>query len=151
MKRRKLRMDRNMYRLIELAQLIGSSISNRADLTLIAKDLEIEIANIRLEMTPEGGWDGKNAEQRDLAKALAELGHKELQARSKDFEGIKNEIMILDSLIAIYEAERRGLEWQIRDRMIDAFLLKNMQIENQEPIDNVIDNISTVTIVRELF
>jgi hypothetical protein len=106
--------DRFVQIAAELRELFIASMGGET----VENEIQSWIKSQQVLMTPEEGWPGKNAEQRQTAQDKAELENDSLAAariRLRYCQDKRNAIKAhTDSLIA----ERRALEWQIRRAMV---------------------------------
>jgi len=105
-------------RLIDLAKELGKAYSERAIVSIaIAHNKEDYDARI-LELRPEGGWVGKNEDERKSAKELAAKNDMAIQNITKIRVENENRLAALIGQIESMEAERRSLEWFFKGEFI---------------------------------
>lgn len=93
-----------------------------ADLELIT----VKIGHLREDierraelLTPIDGWPGKNAEQRDAARADALRKDDEITALRTDLRTAELRQATIKADLAAFELERRDREWGIRRDLIN--------------------------------
>lgn len=102
-------------RLIEIAQELGDLYQDQANHMVIISQLEREIVARQVELAPLDGWPGKNQEQRDIEKGKAFAADEVLGNLEDDLDTFRFETVLIDGDIKALEAERRALEWAIRE------------------------------------
>jgi len=103
---------------INLASQLSNSYIERSERKLDLERLEAELYERELFITPLEGWDGKNAEQRELSKARAMAMDETYQAIQEKAQRQKDSLSLLVGVIEALEAERRGVEWDIRANLV---------------------------------
>lgn len=116
-------------RMTTIAEELGTRYRTRATLSQRKRELDQEAEIKRLYITPPDGWPGKNAEQRDAAKLTAELQDETLIKINDALEILEDEASANSASIDALEAERRALEWEIRERLVDALSWNHVQTE----------------------
>ena len=114
-------------RLLEIGIDLGKLYQERAQANLDAWRSGKDIEARQLELTPDDGWPGKNAEQRDAAAKKAFASDEALQALLVGQEDTQTEALLLEGDIQALEAERRALEWTIRSRQVELLDLNAIQ------------------------
>jgi hypothetical protein len=103
---------------INLASQLSNSYIERSERKLDLERLEAELYKREVFLTPLEGWAGKNAEQRELDRARF-LGNDETyQAIQEKVREQKDALSLLAGTIEALEAERRGVEWDIRANLV---------------------------------
>jgi len=103
---------------INLASQLSNSYIERSERKLDLERLEAELYKREVFLTPLEGWDGKNAEQRELSKARAMAADETYQALQAKAQEQKDALSLLAGIIEALEAERRGFEWEIRSNLV---------------------------------
>ena len=101
---------------------IGKSLADayieRSEVVLELDRIKAELYKRELALTPLEGWEGKNAEARDMAKARA-LASDEKYQLLEDARVFRTEALtLINGTIEALEAERRGSEWEIRANLV---------------------------------
>lgn len=107
-------------RLVELGKQIGT-IAKAIKMSDIELDaLSRAIDDRKLFITPEGGWVGKNEAERGVAANKTFASDEDLikMVDSKIAETKKQQVLVSD--LALFEAERRGIEFAVRDALAKA-------------------------------
>lgn len=99
----------------------------RAELSLKIWQAEKDAAAETLAVTPADGWPGKNAEQRDTARAQALATNAVIHAAQVQADACQAKLMTLTGQIEAAEAERRAQEWSIRASIVAALMQRNIQ------------------------
>jgi len=86
------------------------------------EDLERRIESI----TPIEGWDGKNAEARELAKARKVNDDSDCQRLRGDIRADEERLARIRGDLAAFELERRDREWGIRMGIVEALRSKGI-------------------------
>jgi hypothetical protein len=82
--------------------------------------MEQDAEALKLEITPAEGWPGKNEAERSIARDKAWAANENLQNLVDDLLQLKSELALIQTDIEAQEAQRRALEWNIRERLADA-------------------------------
>lgn len=106
--------------LFEIANDLGILYTAREQLSLREWQINQDLAARKLYLTPAEGWPGKNAEQRDLEAARCFANDEPIQQMIIALADLKEDQSIDNGDILSLEAERRALEWSIRERLADA-------------------------------
>lgn len=72
------------------------------------------VTSRELELTPDGGWDGKNQEQRDVLKNKIFVADERLQNYVVSLQSFLDEAENTKNQILGYEALRRSYEWVVK-------------------------------------
>lgn len=121
-----------MKRLLEIAQALAVLRRGLKDHQIELAHWEADIAARELFLTPVDGWTGKNAEQRDTAKAQALASDETVLAIRARQSTLRDQIAEAEGAIEDLEAQRRGLEWDARERLTDALAGKR---NGREPVE----------------
>jgi len=117
-----------MSRLSEIAEQLGQLYQTKNSTALIQWQAKQDLEGRMLFLVPKDGWEGKNQEQRDLARDRMFTADETILAINKQADDAYRALSVIEGLIAALEAERRALEWQIRDRLIDALQARRVQV-----------------------
>ena len=128
----------NTTRFVEIAKELGNQLRARTDLNILISHAETDIDARKMAITPEGGWQGKNAEERKLASERAYSDDLALLTMGEDLEQRKVRIAEVETEISCLETERRALEWTIRARLVDA--LAGKQETKADVAENAFDD-----------
>jgi hypothetical protein len=100
-------------------------------------EVDQNIAGRMVAIIPEGGWPGKNEAERNAARDKAVLEDAYLGEQKAQRYELKSFEAVLTGGIAALDAERRALEWSIRERLVDQY---GPQVtEGAEPVDNAVE------------
>lgn len=113
----------------EIAGTLAELYKLRAARNIDAWKVNQDISRRELSITPVEGWEGKNTEQREVSKLRAFAADAELVELSAVAMQHKATLEQIEADIAGLEAERRALEWSIRQQMIDALRLSYAPID----------------------
>jgi hypothetical protein len=106
--------------LTEIASELAALRLTNAQTHLLKWQAEQDMAARLLDLTPADGWPGKNAKQRDSARAKA-LADDELHLAAKQQADAAYKAGVeLDARIEALNDERRAAEWQLRARQVAA-------------------------------
>jgi hypothetical protein len=107
-------------RLLHIAtELSGHYLARRSAQIDLGNQVKDYTARL-LAITPAEGWPGKNDDARKLAARQAEASDETLRAIGKRQREIENDLSNIEVAIEQLGAERRAIEWVIRDRMAAA-------------------------------
>lgn len=100
------------------------------------KDLEIRIKHLRedydarvVAITPETGWPGKNADERDTSKAREEAKDAVLADMREMIRAYEHDLADANGEMSAFEIARREREWQVRERIAEALQAKGQPSE----------------------
>ena len=101
-------------KLDEITEKLAAAYAAKNGYVLQQMDIEEQLSAIELRMTPEGGWDGKNAEARQAARDLALSSNTKYTENVALLRTVKRDLMRETAVIEIQEARRRAIEYAIR-------------------------------------
>lgn len=111
-------------------------IKDYQDIAIKIKDHEIRIKHLRedydarvVAITPENGWPGKNADERDTAKARAEATDETLASLRELIRTYEHDLAEANGEMSAFEIARREREWQVRERIAEALQAKGQPSE----------------------
>ncbi len=111
-------------------------ISDYQNIAIKIKDLEIRIKHLRedydarvVNITPETGWAGKNADERDTAKARAEITDAGLADMREMIRAYEHDLAEANGEMSSFEIARREREWQVRERIAEALQARGVPSE----------------------
>lgn len=109
-------------RMVEIAKVLGAIYKELSDcayaLSLTGAARQAHIAKV----TPEGGWPGKNPEERKAAESKTLTADPELAAIAEAARKIEARQSELTGQRDALEAERRALEWTVRENLVNALI-----------------------------
>lgn len=112
------------------------NIKDYQELAVQLKDYEIRLKHLRedydarlIAITPETGWPGKNADERDTAKAREELKDETLGNLREMIRAYEHDLAEAQGEMAAFEIARREREWQVRERIADALQVRGVPSE----------------------
>lgn len=115
--------------MIEIANVLGDLYLQRANNQVETWKSEKEIEKRKLELVPEEGWQGKNAEAREIEAQRVYSQDEAMIALTGILECLNAEKALLDGRITGMETERRALEWHVRCGLVEALTGKEIQFE----------------------
>ena len=89
----------------ELAELYPQRSANQIVIELLQRSLE----QLAVRLTPIEGWEGKNQEQRDLAKSRSFLENQEYTELQNALNKTRGDLLTINGKIEALEAEQREL------------------------------------------
>mgnify|MGYP001168791079 CR=1 FL=1 len=102
-------------------------------LAIQIKDTDIHLKHLRedydarvVAITPETGWPGKNADERDTAKARAEASDPALRSLRDLIRDAESKLAVYEGDMDAFEIARREREWQVRERIAEALTAKGI-------------------------
>jgi len=102
-------------------------------LAIQIKDTDIRLKHLRedydarvIAITPETGWPGKNADERDTAKARAEASDSALFSLRELIRDAESKLAGYEGDMAAFEIARREREWQVREQIVAALREKGI-------------------------
>lgn len=125
-----------MSDLLQISETLGELYRSRAILNLLIQQTEEDIKMRKVDLTPVEGWPGKNAEQREIEAARVFADDQAMRAISGTLDDLKHEIVENTGAIEALEADRRGLEWQIRADLVQALAGKH---DNSDEFDDALE------------
>lgn len=109
------------------------TVTRMTELSREAETLAIRVKHMnddferRIEvLTPIEGWDGKNAEARELAKARVVNADPDCQELRRSIRAAEERLAKIRGDLAAFELERRDREWGIRMGIIEAMRTKGI-------------------------
>lgn len=97
------------------------------NLAVRIKDLAIRIKHMRedydlrvLAITPDTGWPGKNADERDTSKARAEAADHACVEMQLSIRAYETDLATAEGEMDAFEIARREREWQVREQIVEA-------------------------------
>lgn len=124
-----------MNRMDEIANSLGQHYRALRMLELALGHKRQDLDGRKLYLAPAEGWPGKNENERKTAaeKCYAEDDIcKSLAALIRENEG---QIAEQSADSQALEAWRRGLEWDIRQQLVDALRQRGVQEQNHGPVE----------------
>jgi len=92
-----------------------------------------DLAGREIALVPAEGWPGKNDEARKAARLAALAGDETIQAIRANQSKLRDDLAQLEGLIEDLEAQRRGAEWEVRDRLATALAGRR---ETRAPVED---------------
>lgn len=99
-----------------ISQAFADKISINIRLTNQKRDLEAR----QLALTPPEGWDGKNAELRDLARTRAVAADPICKTINAEIARLEDALSLAETALETAVNQRRADEWRIRQQLIEA-------------------------------
>ena len=125
----------NTTRLIEISGALGILyIENRSVEITLAHHRE-DLAGRKLALAPADGWPGKNEGERKLTAEAAYATDEVCLALAKMIREDELQLSIVQAQTQALEAERRGLEWEIRARLVDVMSRNHVQANSSGPVE----------------
>jgi hypothetical protein len=107
-------------KLIELGKAIGEILKAMKAIDIEMSSLDREVEATKLRLVPEGGWPGKNAEERGIAANKAYSNDEGLDKMISARISLDNKKTVLEGDVALLSEERRGIEFAVRDALATA-------------------------------
>lgn len=104
---------------IILAQELADLYHDRAKYQINIEVMQGLLKDFELNLTPVDGWEGKNQEQRDNAKARALKDSQEYAEMEVHLLDDRRTLIFINAKIESLEAQRRGLEMFTRIRIAE--------------------------------
>lgn len=109
-----------MNRLFEIAKELGEIANKRLQGKQLLDESDQLLKGIMLRLIPEGGWPGKNADERKAAELKAYDDCVILQEEQERRASIKETFDLLEADREALIAERDAWQWTIRDNEVAA-------------------------------
>jgi hypothetical protein len=130
-----------MNRLIEISLELRQKYLAKADVQIGEWKLTQEDEAHKTFITPPDGWPGKNEEQRRVAAEKVFADDPALSGHKKELLNLRQKLITIDAEIQALDAERRALEWSIRNDLISRLSQAGVARDDQhEPADAVSDH-----------
>ena len=104
----------------ELAAQLGRLYRERRARQAALAHCEEDLSGREAAVTPADGWPGKNEEARKAARLAALAGDETIRAIRANQSKLRDELAELEGIVDEMEAQRRGLEWDVRERLAQA-------------------------------
>jgi hypothetical protein len=105
-----------MNRLFEIAKELNDVAVSRMDYREKLQMVERDRKAYELQMVPEGGWPGKNADERKAAEMIAKGNDGQLYGYEIQRQTIEHNLAAEELRRDALTAEREAWMWTIRDR-----------------------------------
>lgn len=135
--------------LTEIAQKLGELYKERSQKTFADWQHTEDLKARKLYLTPAEGWQGKNAEQREVEAERTFDGDEPCRNMAREISYVKNSLSTIEGFILALEAERRALEWDIRGGLVEALLGKRNE-SNRNGVEQAFDDAGQATVDDEL-
>ncbi len=135
--------------LLPIARQLAKLYKVRAGAMNARRQLERDIELIKVDKSPIDGWPGKNAEERKLAQEKAFLADQDITRIDNMIDDCLEELSEATGQIEALEAERRAIEWSIRDSLVDALMRRHIQSDNLQ-VDGVFDDVADAETMNEV-
>jgi hypothetical protein len=133
-------------RLIEIGKILGlvqkELATRNAEMSIQKENLDTREATL----IPAEGWPGKNEAERKASQAKALVTNEAYQLHVANIASLKRETAALLGDEAMLEAERRSLEYAVRDRLCDLLSVGEEEGGDIDAVQNVrqIDSVSNL-------
>lgn len=107
-------------RLLRIAQDLGKLYTDQAQIAIRISHLNDDLAARKLALVPAEGWEGKNAEARELAALRTFAADQPCILMTAELAAVKDIQTGLDAQIRALETERKAHEWGIRGALVSA-------------------------------
>lgn len=114
---------------ITLAQELADLYPQRAAHQIVIELLQASLDKLTIRLAPLEGWEGKNQELRDLAKARAFLENQEYTELQNALNKTRGDLLTVNSKIEALEAQRRGLEMFTRIRLTEMLMIQSADLD----------------------
>lgn len=135
--------------LLPIARQLADLYKVRAGAINTRRQLERDMELVKVDKSPADGWPGKNAEERKLAQEKAFLADQDITRIDNMIDDCLEELAEATGQIEALEAERRAIEWSIRDGLVDALMRRNIQ-SNHQSIDGSFDDVADADAMNEV-
>lgn len=117
-------------RMLDIAKTLAGLYRQQAARQILAEGITRRLTDRTLALTPAEGWQGKNEGERKLAeqRTLAEDGY--YQELTTQLAAYRDDLAMVVAEIQALEAERRALEWLVRQAITPG-----------GPIETVLDDV----------
>jgi len=102
-------------RLIEIAEQLRFVYQKAAECNIAKRQYDSNIADLKLALTPDDGWPGKNETERKVTMEKTLGADPEMKKILTDLMECERDIDNIEAERNALEAERRAVEWTIRD------------------------------------
>jgi hypothetical protein len=102
---------------------------------------ETSIAFLKLTLTPEIGWPGKNEAERNIARDVTFSTNPGLVSAQHDLANMRHSLAELKGMEALHESNRRALEFAVRDRLASVLIGYDDDmdaVQNREQVDPLV-------------
>lgn len=112
-------------RLLEIVSKLAELRTDRTAIALAIKELEGDIEARALDLTPEDGWPGSNADKRKASDAAALAGDGGYQALVAERDIEQGALDRIDTQIGNLRTEQRAIEYIVLLKLSDAYGVHN--------------------------
>lgn len=124
-----------MSRLLEISKELGKLYTGLRVLEVALGHKREDLAGRKLYLTPPTGWEGKNEEQRKTAAEKCFADDETCKGLSLLIRENEGQIADLAGRLQSLEAERRAMEWEIRQALVDALRGNRINSEARGPVE----------------
>jgi hypothetical protein len=136
--------------LLPIARQLAKLYKVRAGAMNARRQLERDLEIAKIDKSPTEGWPGKNAEERKLAQEKAFISDQDITKTDNMIDDCLEELSEATGQIEALEAERRAIEWSIRDSLVDAMMRRHIQSDNCQQVDGVFDDVADAETMNEV-
>lgn len=104
----------------ELAGQLGRLYRERKAKAVALDHCADDLAGREAAIVPAEGWPGKNDDARKSARLAALAADETLKAIRANQSKLRDDLADIEGQIEDLEAQRRGLEWTVRERLAEA-------------------------------
>lgn len=109
-----------MTPLHQIAQNISQAFADKISINIRLANQKRDLEARQLALTPPEGWDGKNAELRDLARTRAFAADPICLQINAEITRLEDALSLAETALETAVNQRRAEEWLIRQQLIEA-------------------------------
>ena len=128
----------NTTRFLEIGNDLGLLYIESRNAEISLANHREDLAGRKLALAPADGWPGKNEGERKLASEAAYAADETCLALVRTIREDEMQASVVQAQIQALEAERRGLEWEIRARLVEAMSHSRVQANSNGPADETV-------------
>lgn len=126
-----------MHRLLQISDALAATLKAQTEFEIRLKNQKLDLSARQLALTPVEGWEGKNAEMRELAQKRTYANDEICRRIEAEINGYEEELARLENCIADLTNERRALEWTIRAHLVEALTSRVITVlESRENVED---------------
>jgi hypothetical protein len=127
----------NNTRLLEIARAIAGLLEEQANCIGLMDDSKRKIEARKLELTPDAGWEGKNAESRELMAIKTFAADETIRKLQALLVEVTDKMNQANWRIEALRDERRALEWGIKADLVNVLAHRQIPADNGAEFDAV--------------
>lgn len=137
-----------MNPLRQIASHLSQAFADKTDLNIRISRQKRDLEARKVALVPPEGWDGKNAELRELAQKRAYAADPTCQQIESEIRRLEDALGLAETALETATNQRRAEEWIIRSRLLEALLGNVVTVQNDQTrvedtaFDDVLDDIA---------